>query len=116
MPQRPKPVPDRGPVLLTRRRLLALGGGAFVLALASSFVGPINIGTGKETTLREIAAFIAKEAGVGFVNHVNTEVATHMQADAGRADRILGWHPLVDIGKGLHEVIDAAKSEPVPAQ
>ena len=33
MPQRPMPVPDRGPVLLTRRRLLTLGGGAFVLAL-----------------------------------------------------------------------------------
>ncbi len=33
MPQRPIPVPDRAPVLLTRRRLLTLGGGAFVVAL-----------------------------------------------------------------------------------
>ena len=33
MPQRPIPVPDRGPVILTRRRLLTLGGGAFVVAL-----------------------------------------------------------------------------------
>lgn len=33
MPQRPRPVPDRGPVILTRRRLLTLGGGVFVVAL-----------------------------------------------------------------------------------
>ena len=87
---------------------------AFVLALESSFVGPINIGTGVETRLFRIACDIALRSGATLTTADNGGT-TRMQADIGRALRVLGWEPRVSMTEGLARVTDAAKSEPVPA-
>jgi UDP-glucose 4-epimerase len=77
---------------------------ANVAALASSFVGQINIGTGVETDVLTI------------YEHLRTAVGSQVQAqhgpaktgeqrrsclDAGRAAEILGWQPQVTLRDGL---------------
>ena len=86
---------------------------AFVLALATSFVGTVNIGTGIETDLASIAAIIAHETGAKFSTS-STENATRMCANNERARRVLGWSPTVRLSEGLNACLDTAKvKEPV---
>src|SRR3990167_8759409 len=62
---------------------------AFVKAITSEFVGPVNIGTGIETDLGTIASIIAKAYEVKLDCHP-AAVPTRMCADWKRAKRILG--------------------------
>ena len=77
---------------------------AFVLALESSYVGALNVGTGVEIDLGTIARIIAKAYGVQ-VNCKPAAVPTRMCADWHRAQRILGWSPKVSLPEGLHELL-----------
>ena len=96
---------------------------AFVLALGSPFVGPINIGTGRETQLAEIVELLANGPNphIPWSASSGQGDATRMKADITRARRVLGWQPTKDILQGLGAVItdaiisDQAKSKPVPA-
>ena len=86
---------------------------AFVLAAETPFVGAINIGTGIETPLHQIAGRIAAEKG--FICKVAAnENFTRMQADPTRAKRVLGWEPTVTLEEGLNRVLAASKTA-VPA-
>ena len=86
---------------------------AFCRAAESQFVGEINIGSGVETQLGAIAGVIAQNMGAKFTCNAWPN-PTRMCADWGRAKRILGWEPTVDIWEGIRAVL-AAESQPVPA-
>ena len=76
---------------------------AFVLALESNFVGPINIGTGVETDLHTIAAQIALSEGAEFTASLTD--GTRMCANNQRAKRVLGWEPTTTLRRGLDAVL-----------
>ena len=81
---------------------------AFVLAVETAFVGPLNIGTGKETELADIACLIADATGATF-RYTRLPNATRMCADIARARRVLGWEPTTSIEEGLHATLDHAE-------
>ena len=82
---------------------------AFVLALDTSFVGAINVGTGVETTLDQIACRIAQEAKATYT-YGFSDTPTRMCADITRAQRILGWTPKVSLGDGLDRIFGLVKA------
>jgi UDP-glucose 4-epimerase len=82
---------------------------AFVLAIETDFVGPVNIGTGIETPLHSIAGRIVSENG--FACQVEAaEIWTRMCADISRAERVLGWSPSKSIWEGLDAVLGKVRS------
>ena len=81
---------------------------AFLKALATSFVGAINIGTGIETELRMIAYDVAHVTGADVVMDPD-DGGTRMCADITRAQRILGWEPKVKLEEGLDRIFNLAK-------
>ena len=86
---------------------------AFASAVETSFVGAINIGTGVETPLYDIAKRIADASGVVCASDDDGAYYTRMRADWTRAAKVLGWKPKVDIWEGLHACL--GQSKPVPA-
>lgn len=77
---------------------------AFSLAAESAYVGVINIGTGRETSLGTIAKMVAEASGAEYHEHPGT--ATRMCADNGRAKRILGWEPKMSLFEGLRTTLE----------
>lgn len=85
-------------------------GDAFVRALTSDYVGEINIGSGKQTTLEYVARHIAKALGAELTfSSVDPSGPTHMQYDPTRALKILGWKATTPIERGLDKTIAASK-------
>lgn len=81
---------------------------AYVLALMSEFIGPINIGSGRETRLEYIAKFIADQFNVPFsFSNSAPGTATRMACDNRRASTILGWQHEVALEEGLKRTIAA---------
>ena len=80
---------------------------AFVRAVETPYVGAVNIGTGIETPLRDIADVIAAAAGTT-VSGWGTSGATRMRADRQRAKQVLGWEPQLTLQEGLNATIAAA--------
>lgn len=76
---------------------------AFVKALQTPFVGAINIGTGVETELSDVASHIAHAMGATFSTTPREDVS-RMQANITRAGDVLGWYPDKDIHQGLEEI------------
>ena len=77
-------------------------------ASLTAYVGPLNIGTGEETSLRDIATQIAQHFGVKFHEVVDGHGGpTRMCADNSRARRILDWDPEVKFGKGLRKTLES---------
>lgn len=83
---------------------------AFVKAISSEFVGPVNIGTGVETDLAFIAGLITESLGASF-NTSSDAKATRMQADISRAQRVLDWQPKTEIHNGLEYILQAERSK-----
>jgi len=83
---------------------------AFAKSLVSDYVGEMNIGSGKQTTLEYVAQYIARSlnAKLSFSN-VETTGPTHMQSDPTRASRILGWKATTSMEKGLDITIAGSK-------
>lgn len=88
---------------------------AFVLAVGTAYVGPVNIGTGVETPLEDVARFLMAKTttSLGIIPISN---ATRMQADNRRAKQVLGWEPTVGIWEGLRATLDHAKKRPLVSQ
>jgi len=86
---------------------------AFVRAVESSFVGPVNVGTGIETRLKIIAKMIgnawAAPLDVHFVAY-----PTRMCCDRLRAKSVLGWEPKVSLEEGLDRTIKAYNNQKRP--
>ena len=78
---------------------------AYVLAVESQFVGPINVGTGVETDLWTVANQVAKNIGVEVAIQHGASAPTRMCADYCRAQRVLGWRPEVTLEEGLARTI-----------
>ena len=87
---------------------------AFVLALETKYVGPINIGTGMETQLDVIARLIANKTGATFESQSSND-ATRMQANVARAGRVLGWHAETQLWEGLRACYPEVKESAIPA-
>jgi nucleoside-diphosphate-sugar epimerase len=85
---------------------------AIFRALLTEYVGPINVGTGVETSLLEIATYIAKSfsATIDLVEDgPNDPGPSRMRADINRARKVLGWIPRVGFEEGLARTIEASR-------
>jgi UDP-glucose 4-epimerase len=84
---------------------------AALAAGESQVTGPINIGTGRETDVLELAAALG---GLGGVEGFEPEFAPprvgevqRIALDASRAERELGWRPATDLDEGLRLTLDS---------
>ena len=86
---------------------------ATIAAMKSNYVGPLNVGTGVETSLGTIIKIISESfGGIPIVpENVPDEGPTRMQADSGRIRRMLDWKPRVSFQEGLDDLIRRSKSE-----
>lgn len=71
----------------------------------------LNIGTGEETSVNEVAAKIGGE-----VNHIIPNPRGELEelrkvADYSKARRVLGWEPQVDFDKGMRIVLEDFEKE-----
>lgn len=84
---------------------------AILKALSTSYVGPINIGTGKETSLAGMAEIIAATFGVKLDPDLTStdNSPTRMCCNNDRAKEVLRWSPKVDVVDGLGRLVAAAK-------
>lgn len=78
-------------------------------AAESQYVGAINIGSGVEAPLGNVASYIAEKLGatISFAPQAGPG-PTRMLCDRARAWRILGWQPEVSLEEGLDATINAA--------
>lgn len=86
---------------------------ATIAAMKSNYVGPLNVGTGIETSLGTIIKIISESFG-GIpitVENVSDEGPTRMQADSGRIRRMLNWKPRVSFQEGLEDLIRRSMGE-----
>ena len=79
-------------------------------AKKASAVGPINIGTGKQTSVNDLAKRMIRLSGAPSKIKHRAEVAGEVQRSAlasARAKKILGWKPDVELNDGLRATIAA---------
>jgi len=83
---------------------------AILTVLPSDYVGPLNVGTGVQTTLEYVARYIAKslDSELDFAE-TDDRGPTHMQCDNSRL-KGFGWSPKVSIEDGLDKTIEYAKT------
>lgn len=90
---------------------------AFVLALENDRANyeVINIGSGKGTTILEIAQTLSKLLGKSNLIEINRQFRKndirHCFANISKAKKILGWKPKVSLEKGLKELIEWGDKE-----
>lgn len=75
---------------------------------------PLNIGTGKKTSIRELALLVKKMAGIpqrpGFGSMKNRDWDVHdWYANIRKTSEALNWSPRVELNSGLAEVISWQK-------
>jgi UDP-glucose 4-epimerase len=85
--------------------------GAALAAAESATTGPVNIGTGQETSVLELVdALRGLGGGDGFEPELAPPRAGEVQRislDAGRAERELGWRPETGLEDGLRRTLDS---------
>lgn len=90
---------------------------AFCLAAASDKVGQgeiLNVGTGKVTTMEQIAkAIIGDDGPVQFIPRRGFEVERH-EADIRRTRALLGWEPTVEVLDWLARFVPTLDKEETP--
>ncbi|MDD3819643.1 MAG: NAD-dependent epimerase/dehydratase family protein [Actinomycetota bacterium] len=78
---------------------------ANIKAIESSFVGPVNIGTGKETSVIELFKLLKQISGKDDIKEVHGPAKEgeqrRSQLSYRLAREVLGWHPEVSIEEGL---------------
>lgn len=90
---------------------------AFILALEKDEANGnvINIGSGKATSIKEIAMIIAKTLGKEDLVKISGEYrkndTKHCYANTSKAKRILGWVPEVSLEDGFKELIKWGETE-----
>jgi len=82
---------------------------AFVAAVESPYVGPINIGSGIPVELGSVLGHIGREMRVDVVLN-NAPSTTRMQSDWSRAKQVLGWEPTMSLEEGLRGTIKSAQT------
>ena len=81
---------------------------ANVLALQSDYIGPVNIGTGRETSVNELHERLASVAGVKAAPlHVPPRPGEQRRSviDATLAARVLGWRAETPLEEGLKKTL-----------
>jgi UDP-glucose 4-epimerase len=81
---------------------------ANVLALSSDYVGPLNVGTGREVNINELYRLMAEAAGVKApAQHSPPRAGEQLRSciDAALAKKVLGWAPAVKLEDGLRETV-----------
>jgi UDP-glucose 4-epimerase len=84
---------------------------AALAAAASEATGPINVGTGRETSVLELVEAL-RELGDGAAFEPEfapprTGEVQRVSIDASRAERELGWRAEMDLGEGLRLTLDS---------
>ena len=82
------------------------------LALDSSATGEvINVGTGQQTTVAELADHLIRALGVDVQPQFRPRevLVTQREASIDKARELLGWEPTVDLPSGLASVVDHLK-------
>jgi UDP-glucose 4-epimerase len=84
---------------------------AALAAAASEVTGPINVGTGRETSVLDLVEVLrelseGKEFDPEFAPPRTGEVQ-RITLDAGRAERELGWRAEVDLNEGLRRTLNS---------
>jgi UDP-glucose 4-epimerase len=84
---------------------------AALAAAGSEASGPVNIGTGRETNVLELARALGRLGGVeNFEPQFAPPRAGEVQRitlDASRAERELGWRPLTSLEEGLATTLES---------
>jgi UDP-glucose 4-epimerase len=84
---------------------------AALAAAESGVTGPVNIGTGEETSVLELASALRRLGGAeSFEPELAPPRAGEVQRvsiDASRAERELGWRPATSLDEGLRLTLDA---------
>lgn len=90
---------------------------AFILALKKDEANyqVFNIGSGKGTSILEIAQILSLLLGKDKLIKVNNEFRVndirHCFSDISKAKKLLGWEPKISLEQGLKELIDWSESE-----
>ncbi|HCT77241.1 MAG TPA: UDP-glucose 4-epimerase [Micromonosporaceae bacterium] len=83
------------------------------LALDSSATGEaLNVGTGQQTTVKELAEHLIKAVGsdVQPVFKPREVLVTQREASTERIHELLGWEPTIGLAEGLTSVVDHLKN------
>ncbi|HKO37179.1 MAG TPA: NAD-dependent epimerase/dehydratase family protein [Solirubrobacterales bacterium] len=84
---------------------------AAIAAGESTVTGPINVGTGRETSVLELVDALRELGGAeGFEPEfaaARTGEVQRITIDAGRAERELGWKANIDLTDGLRRTLDS---------
>lgn len=84
---------------------------ANLLAAGSDVSGPVNIGSGIETTVLQLAERVREFARDEFVPlHADARAGEVLRSclDATRAGELLGWEPSLDLAEGLRRTFEHA--------
>jgi len=82
-----------------------------VLALESEQSNlPINIGTGVDTSIAQLAKILIDAVGVNVEPQFNPRdvLVSRRAADISRAKKILGWEPTITVEQGMAELVAAS--------
>src|SRR3712207_2599315 len=69
---------------------------------------PINVGTGIDTTVAELARTLIAAVGVNVEPQFNPRdvLVSRRAADITRAREVLGWEPTIDLATGMKELVE----------
>ena len=82
-----------------------------ILAAAERYDGadPVNLGSGDEISIRDLAALVARETGFGGAVRWDSSRPNgqpRRKLDVTRAEQLFGWHSRVSLTDGLRRTID----------
>ena len=84
---------------------------ANVVAAGASASGPVNIGTGTETSVLELASELAEIAGASDFDPIFAPARLgelpRSCLDIARAKELLGWEPKIELHEGLRRTLEA---------
>ncbi len=85
---------------------------ANLLAAGAEVSGPVNIGTGVETSVLDLVEALAGQGEDGFEAQIAPErpgEVRHIALDTSRAQAELGWQPEVELGDGLGRTLESLR-------
>ncbi len=86
---------------------------ATIAAIDTQYVGPLNVGTGIETTLETIIQIISENFSIPIEpEDLPDDGPTRMRCDWRRIKQTLGWEPTIDFKDGLRDLIEKSKAAP----
>ncbi|MEM3372409.1 MAG: NAD-dependent epimerase/dehydratase family protein [Candidatus Korarchaeum sp.] len=82
---------------------------AFMIALESDVHGVFNVGTGRETSFRELASLVAERVSLSleFIPNPIRNYVLRTCADTSLAESVLGFKAEVSLKRGIEELIEA---------